>query len=69
MGAGKTRIVIWAALFFFGFTLLGGIISWLMHEIFGVTWIQDRSDLGIPERILGHPLRASPSLVLFCPPA
>ena len=55
MGAGKTRIVIWAALFFFGFTLLGGIISWLIHEIFGVTWIRTGRPWEFPNAFLVIP--------------
>lgn len=40
MVAGKSQTVIWAVLFFFGFTLLGWLISWLLPAITGVSWIR-----------------------------
>ena len=38
MGASKSQTVIWAVLLFFGFDILGWFISWLLPELFGVTW-------------------------------
>ena len=55
MGSRKARIVIWIVLFFFGFTLLGGLISWLLLVISGVTWIQT----GLPWEF--------PNIFLFIP--
>ena len=40
MGSSRVQLKTWAVLFFFGFTLLGGLISWLLLVISGVTWIQ-----------------------------
>ena len=40
MGARRVHLTIWAVLFFLGFTLLGGLISWLLPVISGVTWIR-----------------------------
>ena len=40
MASSSFQIIIWAVLFFFGFTLLGGLISWLLPVISGVTWIR-----------------------------
>ena len=40
MGSNRVQTIIWAVLFFFGFTLLGGLISWLLHVITGVSWIR-----------------------------
>ena len=38
MVASKSQIAIWAALLFLGFGLLAWLISWLLTEIFVVTW-------------------------------
>ena len=40
MVGSKSQIAIWAVLFFFGFTLLGWLISWLLPAITGVSWIR-----------------------------
>ena len=40
MSSSRSQTVIWAVLFFFGFTLLGLLISWLLPAITGVSWIR-----------------------------
>ena len=40
MSLSKSQTAIWAVLFFFGFTILGLLISWLMPAITGVSWIR-----------------------------
>ena len=40
MGSNRVQTIIWAVLFFFGFTLLGVLISWLLPVISGVSWIR-----------------------------
>ena len=55
MGSSRFQIIIWAALFFFGFTLLGALISWLLPVISGITWVRT-----------GHPWEF-PNLFLVIP--
>ena len=40
MGSSRVQILIWAVLFFFGFTLLGWLIWLLLPVISGVTWVR-----------------------------
>lgn len=40
MASTRVQTVIWAVLFCLGFSLLGGLLSWLLPAVSGVTWVR-----------------------------